>query len=99
MSDRSPSTQLPSGHTVEVQPIDWMDLERNQYRYDVIIGSDIVCNETDGEALAGAVAHYLAPQGRGYFMLPPSQIRFGVSAFLISLKTHGLAVSTQSVCK
>ena len=93
----SGATALPPGHKVDVSLLDWMKLEENPAFFDVIIGSDIVCSDVAGEAAAAAVAHHLAPHGRAYFLLPPPQVRFGVTSFLSNLVKQGLHVETKGV--
>lgn len=50
-------------------------------RFDVVIGSDMICSREDAEHVARAVSQWLAPSGQAYFMLPPADVRWGVKFF------------------
>jgi len=81
----STATALPQGHRVDVTCVDWTDLGEEQGKHQVIIGSDIICSDEAGVAAAATVEALLEEGGRGYFVLPPPHVRFGVSAFTSSL--------------
>ena len=91
-----PST-LPVGHTLLVKYLDWHCLEKTRDKYDVIIGSDIVCSVEDGEAAAGVVAGLLAPEGLAYLLLPPAWVRWGVEVLTTSASNLGLKDTVQKV--
>ena len=93
----SVASTLPPGHRVQVEALDWEADSGQPDLYHVIIGTDIVCSDSDGRAAAGAVARHLAPQGRGYFLLPPAKVRYGVAAFTLACEERGLVVRTEPV--
>lgn len=63
--------------------------------YDVIIGSDVICSDTDAKILAGAVRARLARDGVAVFLFPPGDVRWGVDALADALTAECL-VFTQS---
>ena len=90
-------TSLPKGHTLDVQHLDWKCLSKIRDKYDIIIGSDIVCSVEDGEAVAGAVASLLSPTGLAYMLLPPTRVRWGVEVLKTTASTLGLSDSIEKV--
>jgi hypothetical protein len=96
---------LPSGLSGErgsrVQSLEWgcnlhPDLDGCP-SFDVIIGSDMICCKEDAENVARATAHWLAPCGTAYFMLPPSRVRWGVQCFASAAEQLGLVVVDELV--
>lgn len=83
-------TDLPLGHTLNVQHLDWKCLSKIRDKYDVIIGSDIVCSVADGEAVVGAVASLLSSTGLAYILCPPTRERWGVEVLSTSAVLMGL---------
>jgi len=83
-------TDLPAGHILHVQHLDWYCLDKIRDKFDVIIGSDIVCSVEDGEAVAGVVASLLSPTGLAYILLPPARVRWGVEVLNTSSIKLGL---------
>jgi len=92
-------TDLPQGHTLEVQTLDWKALSQCTEKYDVIIGSDIVCCEADGAAVAGVVASLLAPNGQAHLLLPPAFVRYGVELLERKAKALGLSVAIENIAR
>lgn len=83
---------------VAVQELDWEACRSPaSVRYDIILGSDVVCCNKDAELLAGAIAALLRqpatpddPGGVGIFCFPPPHIRFGVDHIAPALEREGL---------
>jgi hypothetical protein len=103
---------LPPGHTfpmeqeldghlppppLDVQHLDWKCLSKIRDKYDIIIGSDIVCSVEDGEAVAGAVASLLSPTGLAYMLIPPTRVRWGVEVLKTTASILGLSDSIEKV--
>ena len=90
-------TDLPLGHTLDVHRLDWKCLTVCRDKYDVIIGSDIVCSAEDGEAVAEAVASLLSPTGKAYLLLPPAYVRWGVEVLATSAMALGLMDTIEKI--
>ena len=88
---------LPQEHRVVVSHLDWNLLRNDGMKYNVIIGSDIVCSENDGRAVAKVIASLLEPTGVAYIVLPPSWVRWGVEVFISSAQDFGLKDTVQKV--
>jgi predicted nicotinamide N-methyase len=59
-------------------------------RFDVILGSDMICCASDAEGVAAVVARHLTPGGFAVFLLPPPRTRYGVDALPAALCRAGL---------
>lgn len=90
---------LPRGHTLEVVHMDWKHLSSKTEKYDVILGSDVVCSASDGEAVAGAVAALLSHTGKAYLLLPPVHVRWGVEVLTRAARDLGLVDTIEKVAR
>eukprot|EP01138_Halocafeteria_seosinensis_P016014 gb/GECG01016342.1/.p1 GENE.gb/GECG01016342.1/~~gb/GECG01016342.1/.p1 ORF type:complete len:502 (+),score=51.60 gb/GECG01016342.1/:1-1506(+) len=67
-------------------------LARN-YRFDYVIGSDMVCSPADVAGIVRVLHQWLAyPQGVAYFVLPPSNVRWGIQFLHPVLSATGFDV-------
>ncbi|KAG5184860.1 S-adenosyl-L-methionine-dependent methyltransferase [Tribonema minus] len=58
--------------------------------YDIIIGADMICQESDAAGVTRALLRHLAPRGVAHFVLPHSRTRYGVEALPAMLHAAGL---------
>lgn len=81
----------------DVTTLDWDDCEDDgqiKEKYDILIGSDVVCQASDCDGVARCLTMYLnhTPDAKGIFCLGSSQSRYGVDEFEARLGKHGFCI-------
>jgi hypothetical protein len=67
-------------------------------RFDVVIGSDMICSEEDARGVAALLSRRLQrPAGVAVFVLAPSDVRWGVDALAPALATEGLVARERAL--
>jgi hypothetical protein len=80
-------------------PVDVPVLRPGAYSADLVIGSDMVCRDSDCIGVVRCLRHFLAPgpASLGVFFLAPSESRWGVAKFQDSLEAAGFQVHRSTV--
>jgi predicted nicotinamide N-methyase len=82
--------------STRVECIDWecpsSSSSENTNVFDVIIGTDVVCQPSDCDGLCFMIKRYLAPNGVCYFTLGGRESRWGVDFFAPTLEQAGFQV-------
>ena len=67
-------------------------------RFDVVIGSDMICSEEDARGVAALLSRRLQrPAGVAVFVLAPPDVRWGVDALAPALATEGLVARERAL--
>lgn len=91
---------LPTDHC-SAKVLDWEEIDATLdegTRYDIVIGSDIVCQALDCELVAKVLQRILDPEeGVAWITLGSAESRFGVDAFAPAMEAAGLQCSEMTV--
>jgi hypothetical protein len=67
-------------------------------RFDVVIGSDMICSEEDARGVAALLSRRLQrPAGVAVFVLAPPDVRWGVDALAPALASEGLVARERAL--
>lgn len=61
-------------------------------KYDILLGSDMICCESDAIGVVKCILTYLSPKGLAIFIIPQPQHRWGTEALIPALNGAGLKV-------
>ena len=91
--------RIPENSMARAVQCDWDNLEKDssgieEKSVDVVIGSDVICMESDCHGVARMLDRFLKETGVGFFVLGSDDNRYGVDKFSSIITSHGFVVKS-----
>ena len=97
-----------NGHDVVAMSVDWDRLDTTERlqegdekkvlpkekSVDVMLGSDVICQESDCVGVARMLDYYLTRAGQAFFVLGSDENRYGVGKFRTTMESNGFDVES-----
>jgi predicted nicotinamide N-methyase len=91
---REPEEDAPREAGVSSFGRGWETALAADARFDLILGSDMICSAADATGVSALIAARLAPHGVAVLLLPPTDVRYGVDALPSAAAAAGLEFET-----